>query len=124
MGCTYAGRGRQDTVNPDEEPIPCVNGIFDNSGTTFSKRIDADMDVAFPGSYSKPLGFTPKGSTRNGKPRRRGRRVPGRGFGGVARKVECLGDENIIVLREREGVVKQVVEQFLTKLLIHVVACK
>jgi hypothetical protein len=110
VGCTYAGRGRQDTVDPDEEPITCINGIFDNSGPTFTKRIDTDMDPAFSGSYSEPLGFTPKGSTRNRQPRRRGRRVPGRGFGGVMRKVECLGDENTIVFREGNGVVEQMVE--------------
>jgi len=110
MGCTYAGRGRQDTVDPEEEPITCMNRIFDDLSTAFTKRIDADKDPAFSGSYSEPLGFTPKKSTRNRQPRRRGRRVSGRGFGGVARKVEGLGDENIIVLRKDDGVVEQMVE--------------
>jgi hypothetical protein len=65
MGHTYAGRGRQDTVDPDEEPITCIDRIFDDLGTTITKRIDADMDPAFSGSYSEPLRFTPKRSTRN-----------------------------------------------------------
>jgi hypothetical protein len=68
------------------------------------------MGPAFSGSYSEPLGFTPKGSTRNRQPRRRRRGVPGRGFRGVVRKVEGLSDENIIVLREDDGVVKKMIE--------------
>jgi hypothetical protein len=68
------------------------------------------MDPAFSGSYSEPLGFAPKGSTRNRQPRRRGRRVPGRGFRGVVGKVEGLGDENITIFREDDGVVKQMIE--------------
>jgi hypothetical protein len=64
------------------------------------------MDPAFSGSYSEPLGFSPKRSTGDRQPWRRRRRVPGRGFGGVVRKVEGLGDENIFIFRKDNGVIK------------------
>jgi len=67
------------------------------------------MNPAFSGSYSEPLGFTPKRSTGDRQPRRRRRWVPGRGFRGVVRKVESLSDENIL-FRKDNSVIKQMVE--------------
>jgi hypothetical protein len=64
------------------------------------------MDPAFWGGYSEPLGFTPKRPTRDRQPWRRRRGVSGRGLGGVVRKVEGLGDENIFLFRKDDSVIK------------------
>jgi hypothetical protein len=79
-------------------------------GTTFTKRVDADIDLSFSGSYSKALRFTSQRSTGDGEPRRRRGRVPAWGFGVAMGKMECLGDKDIMILREDDGVVKQMVK--------------
>jgi hypothetical protein len=48
----------------------------------------------------------------------------GWGFEVVVRKMEGLRHDDIIVLGEDDSVVKQMVEEFLPKLLIHIIACE
>jgi hypothetical protein len=105
-----AGGDRQDTFNTKEDPIARVNGTFDDSGTTLTESVDADVSATLPGDYPEPLWLASEGPTGNWEPRGRRWRVIGRGSRGVVWKVESLRNKDVLILWEDDGVVKQMVK--------------
>ena len=123
---TQVFRHGKHRVYAQKHPVPSVDFAFDDFRSISSECIGPDENFLLACRHAKPLGLAAESAAWNREPRRTGRWIFRRRLDMFARKVKCSMDLNARVLDvgfwERcNRIIKEVVEQVLSKPLLNVV---